>query len=386
MYVNGTATGATTALSGSFGISTTDLNIGAYQGAYSLNGYMDEVRISNTARYTANFTAPAATFENDANTLLLIHAEGADASVIVTDDNSGRSPKAIRRLANGSVSTTQSKFGGASLDLTGGTNTTALRGAYATDLSVGTGDFTIETWVRFTGTEASGYNQIYGQWQNPYVTLFYVQGTIGSGTGTSMVLQLNNAVTSTTANTTGLFTTGVWYHIAVTRSSGTIRFFKDGTQVTTTSNSTNTQSLTGVSDFGIGYNVGADTQKLVGYLDELRVSNSARYTTTFTPSTSPFVNDANTLLLLHMDGTNGSTVFRDDNGIIGSTPKAITANGNAQISTAQSKFSGSSALFDGTGDFLLLGHNTDLNFGPNNFTVEFWINFTNKNNVIELSV
>jgi hypothetical protein len=57
-----------------------------------------------------------------------------------------------------------------------------------------------------------------------------------------------------------------------------------------------------------------------GHMDEIRVSNSARYTTTFTPSTTPFVNDANTLLLLHMDGTDASTVFFDDNGIAPYTP------------------------------------------------------------------
>jgi len=278
------------------------------------NGYMDEVRVSNIARYTANFTPSTTAFTNDANTVFLMHANGTNGSTTFTDDATPRTRKTITTLANGTVSTAQSKFGGASLDLTGTTNTTALRGTYASDLSVGTGDFTIETWVRFTGTEPSGqYNQIFGQWVNPYVTLFYVQGTIGSGSAQSMVLQLNNAVTSATANTTGLFTTGVWYHIAVTRSSGTIRFFKDGTQVTTVSNSTNTQNLTAVSDFGIGYNIGADTQKLRGYLDELRVSNSARYTANFTAPTQAFTNDGNTLLLIHFDGTNGSTTFTDDN-------------------------------------------------------------------------
>jgi hypothetical protein len=54
-------------------------------------------------------------------------------------------------------------------------------------------------------------------------------------------------------------------------------------------------------------------------------------------------------------------------------PKTVTANGNAQISTAQSKFGGASALFDGTGDFLNAGINQDFNFGTGSFTVELWV-------------
>jgi hypothetical protein len=70
-------------------------------------------------------------------------------------------------------------------------------------------------------------------------------------------------------------------------------------------------------------------------------------------------------LLMHMDGT-GST-FTDSSG----TPKTITANGNATQSTAQSKFGGVSALFDGSGDYLS-GATSDATRFPGDFTVEFW--------------
>lgn len=69
---------------------------------------------------------------------------------------------------------------------------------------------------------------------------------------------------------------------------------------------------------------------------------------------------------LHCDGTNGSTTFPDVNG------KTVTANGNAQISTAQyPALTGktSSAYFDGTGDYLSIPASEDFNFGTGDFSV-----------------
>jgi hypothetical protein len=49
-------------------------------------------------------------------------------------------------------------------------------------------------------------------------------------------------------------------------------------------------------------------------MDEVRISNNARYTgSTYTVPQTTIANDANTTLLLHMDGANGDTTFTDDN-------------------------------------------------------------------------
>jgi len=72
-------------------------------------------------------------------------------------------------------------------------------------------------------------------------------------------------------------------------------------------------------------------------------------------------------LLLHMNGSNGSTTFTDSSG----SPKTITAYGNAQISTAQSKFGGAAGLFDGSGDYLGLSSHPTI--GTQEFTIEFWL-------------
>jgi hypothetical protein len=90
---------------------------------------------------------------------------------------------------------------------------------------------------------------------------------------------------------------------------------------------------------------------------------------TITPQTKVPVDPVfnNVSLLLHGNGTNGSTTITDNSP----TPKTVTAVGNAQISTAQSKFGGSSIAFDGSGD--RLSTNIISAIGTDDFTIEGWI-------------
>jgi hypothetical protein len=82
---------------------------------------------------------------------------------------------------------------------------------------------------------------------------------------------------------------------------------------------------------------------------------------------------ANVSLLLHGNGTNGSTTITDNSP----TPKTVTAVGNAQISTAVADPFGNSTkgviAFDGTGDSLSIERTTAFNFGSEDFTIETWI-------------
>ena len=79
----------------------------------------------------------------------------------------------------------------------------------------------------------------------------------------------------------------------------------------------------------------------------------------------------NVSLLLPFDGSNGATSTSDSSN----QNHTVTFNG-AQISSAQSKFGGTSLLLDGSNDYLSIGGaewNSNLNSGD--FTVEFWIRF-----------
>lgn len=79
-------------------------------------------------------------------------------------------------------------------------------------------------------------------------------------------------------------------------------------------------------------------------------------------------------LLLHGNGANGSTTITDSS----LSPKTVTAAGDAQISTAQSKFGGGSILFDtllsnsSGGDYLQVANSSGFDFGVSDFTIELW--------------
>lgn len=75
------------------------------------------------------------------------------------------------------------------------------------------------------------------------------------------------------------------------------------------------------------------------------------------------------VLLLNCNGADGSTTFTDDSD----SGHTVTANGDAQVDTAEKKFGSGSALFDGTGDYLSIPDHADFDLGNSDFTIEFWL-------------
>jgi hypothetical protein len=80
--------------------------------------------------------------------------------------------------------------------------------------------------------------------------------------------------------------------------------------------------------------------------------------------------DSYTVLMLHADGVNGSTTFTDSSL---TTPHTVTANGNAQINTAQFKFASASGYFDADGDCLTIPDDADFDLSGGVWTIDFWV-------------
>ncbi len=78
---------------------------------------------------------------------------------------------------------------------------------------------------------------------------------------------------------------------------------------------------------------------------------------------------SNLSLLLHMDGTNGSTTFTD------SSPNShtITASGSASISTTQYKFGTASGYFSTAFDCLTIPDSSVFDLSGGVWTIGFWI-------------
>lgn len=305
---------------------------------------------------------------------LLLPMDGSNGSTTFTDSG----PNAITLTATGSpqISTTLSKYGGASASFP--TNQSYLTAPSSTLWAFGTGDFTIEFWIYIAANQNS--QGIIGNRPNSAVStawqiLFHTTNNrIEFHTGAAIVLQSSSTVSLNT-----------WTHVAFCRSSGTLRVFLNGVQAGSVTNS-NDYSTVSALNISRDLNTYASSNGIVGNLDDLRISKFARYTTSFTPPTAalPTFESAtpadpyygSTSLLLHMDGTNGSTSFVDS----GPNALAVTASGNAQVSTAQSKFGGASAYFDGNGDYLSLGTQSQLDFGTGDFTIECWFQLTSTTN------
>lgn len=99
-----------------------------------------------------------------------------------------------------------------------------------------------------------------------------------------------------------------WHDIAVDWDGASkVRLYVDGTMVGSTTQAANPPSVVGNSH--ISWSDITTTNDFVGSLDELRASNLARYGADggYTPATTPFSSDANTVLLIHADTINAGT-------------------------------------------------------------------------------
>jgi hypothetical protein len=221
-----------------------------------------------------------------------------------------------------------------------------------------TGDFTVECWCY--ATSASVIADIFGVEENT-TGFAAVQAQLNTNRTVALNVSTTGSAWAIASNSTATVALNTWTHVAVVRSGSSVVLYLNGVS-----------AVTGTVG-GSLYNAGAFTivggrnaaGYFTGYISNFRfVNGTAVYTTAFTPPTAPVAAITNTSLLL--DFTNAGII---DNAEMNN----LETVGNAQISTAQSKFGGGSMLFDGNGDGLFVPPSQNPNFGSGNFTIELWI-------------
>jgi hypothetical protein len=233
---------------------------------YYAKGYITNVRVvKGTALYTTTFTPPTAPLTAVTNTQLLLNTtNGAIFDNAMMND--------LETVGNAQISTSVVKYGTGSLAFDGTGD--YLVSAPSPNNILGDGDFTIEFWL-YPSNTSSGYRALVSSENyNPSVaggwSLYQNGTTIEWWISSGNIFQYSSAITAST-----------WQHLALSRVSGTFKFFINGTQLTSGSNSTN---LTGQKIL-IGDNLGSYFYN--GYLDDLRITKGyARYTANFTAPTA----------------------------------------------------------------------------------------------------
>lgn len=178
--------------------------------------------------------------------------------------------------ANGaSISSTKSKFGGASAYFSGASQYAETPAS--ADFAFGTGDFTVECWVNADSMPVSTYYSPIGNWASSQGWCLFLRPSGG--------LQWQANGLSLWVISSAIAFVGNWVHLAYSRQGSTGRLFADGVLV---ASGTDTQNVSLLQPVRIGANrAAADWWR--GYVDDVRITKGvARYTAAFTPPAMAF--------------------------------------------------------------------------------------------------
>ena len=219
------------------------------------------------------------------------------------------------------VAKTVSSINGTSIDTgqsppfgTGAGKFVAANGQYlsipnSTDFNFGSNDFTIDFWVKFNSLPTAGVMGILSQFVDSNNYIYF--GLYGSSGTHYWFWQTREGGTTSGGTLAATVSAGVWYHIAFVRNGANLLVFQNGSLLgTITTIPGPMPNLIAPLSIGVAWTL----PNFDGWLKEFRISNGvARWISNFSPPTAEYTPDQYTVLLLHMDGTNGSTVFTDSN-------------------------------------------------------------------------
>ena len=236
-----------------------------------------------------------------------------------------------------SITTEKSIFYGGSYKFDG-SNDEIVVGGVATDLDFGTGDYTAEAWFYLTDTGDEyimNMNTDHGGAAPHWGINIYSNNLIRAGR--------TNSSGDASHSVSHRFVTNKWYHVAISRTSGTSRLFLDGYLLDEESNN---DDIDPTGDLKIGNHTGSDIW-YNGYIQDVRIYKGVgKYTSSFIPASA-----------------NPSILPETPIGVVGGSP----------LKWFNDKSPCGSVSFDGSGDYLDAGDNSDLAMGTGDFTLECFV-------------
>lgn len=382
VYLNGVG-GTATSNTINFSNTTFVPNIGRYTGGTSwFPGYISNLRVvKGVGVYTGNFTPPTAPLTATQNAGVNIAAITAGQTVFLglqsnrLVDNSS-TPKTISTTGSPVIPSSPFRTSGpgqfpatqwgASMSFNGTTQRLSLADDNAWDF--GNGNFTVEGW--YYATTTASYGCIVGQISSTAQAITSSFGLYAYNSGVpNFIFSLQGVGVYTTLASSVAVTTNTWNHLAAVRNGATITLYLNGVSVGTSSVST-TAFVQSAASLTLGRSGDFNGDYFTGQLSNVRiVKGTAVYTANFTPSTQPLTAVSGTVLLT----CQGSAVDSSTNNFTITNNNAVTASTLGPFTIPGST---GSMYFDGTGDYVTVAGNTNLAFGTNNFTIEFWVYFT----------
>jgi hypothetical protein len=344
------------------------LNSGSY--IYYYQGYISNLRLVAGLVYTGNFTPQT-------SSLTVTQSSGSNIAAITTGQTVFLTAQSNRFIDANTIPKTVTIGSGTpriqafspfrpgisySPTLHGGSAYFDGSGDYITTVSTTstilptstTNTFTIDGWLYPTALGAlkwiigdmqatGGSNNVSVDLSSSnFVELYWYDGNPKRATSTTAVV-LNQ-----------------WNYFAIVVNNNAITIYVNSTTAGQGGTTTLTTRSLGTSGWAMGAWNSADYY--TGYMSGMRWSNGVARTISSIPTAPPSL-DANTSVLMNF--TQGGVVDA-------SARNVIETLADAKIANVQSKFGTGALSFDGTGDYLLVSPNPDLEFGSGDFTIELW--------------
>jgi hypothetical protein len=368
MYVNGVAetlSGTTTLTNRNSTTNNFSLFLNSSASNYQFRGYASNIRVCTSAVYTGAFTpstTPLTTTSQGATNCKLLTAQGNrfvdnSTNAYALTVQGTPSVQAFSPFAPTAAYDAAVVGGSGYFDGTGDYLSVPANAAFG----FATGDFTWEGWLYISAAT----NNEFEIWESQTTGSFVIYKT-SSGASNAICYRAYGSADNVIVATASI-PYRQWFHLAVSRSSGTIKAFLNGVQTLSQSDTTNFVTPTAV--YALAARDTGTNPMPAGFISNVRVlKGTGLYTAAFTPPTAPLTNITNTSLLL--SATNA--------GIYDAAAKNVLETvGNAQVSTTQAKFGTTSIAFDGTGDYLYIPQsnnpqNLNWELFKGDFTIEFF--------------